>query len=117
MVVRGHFRRREGVRGLAARLPERKTGAGMVRDAALQIRQIKGGGAVASVGGAQKGEEGLVLVDGHCLPVAKSPAFRREVESEQFDLPEKWCRHKMDSWFGLVSRRKDPKQGDDEIHR
>ena len=60
------------------------------RHATTQVRQRKGGGAIATVGGPQQREERGVLRDGQELAVAKRPSFGREIEGENADFSNKW---------------------------
>src|SRR5260370_1370693 len=63
------------------------------RDPALEVRQREGRLAVAPIGRSQEREQGLVLVDGQQLAVAKSPALGREVERHDLDFADKRFAH------------------------
>ena len=70
---------------------------------ALEVGQGEGGDAVASVGGAEECEEGLVLADGQGLAVAEGEALGGEVEAENGDLTEERCTHGIADSLGLWS--------------
>ena len=86
MGVRGGLGDRERVILLTAQLSKSVSAAHMDRGATLQIRQAEIHPAVATVGGSEQREQGLVLIDGQELPVAEGPAFRRKIEAENPDL-------------------------------
>jgi hypothetical protein len=52
----------------------------------LQVRQGEGHGTVAAVSGPEQRKQSLFLIDGQELSVAKGPAFRREIETEDSDF-------------------------------
>ncbi len=62
-------------------------GGGRVRVG--QFGQLEGLLSVSAIGGAEEGEEGLVLRDGHVLPIAERPSARCEAEAYKSDSPTK----------------------------
>ncbi len=63
------------------------------RTPASEIRKSEIRLSVAAIGRAQQRKQRLILVDGQELPVAESPAFRREVERKQPDFRQKRLSH------------------------
>ena len=68
--------------------------AGVHRRISLQVRESKVRFAVAAVSGAEQRKQRGVLGDGQDLPIAKGPAFRREIERKYSDFSYKWIGHK-----------------------
>jgi hypothetical protein len=56
----------------------------------LKIRQPEGSHSISSVRGAQDGKEGLILIDGQQLPIAKSPSLGGEVPTDNLNFAQKW---------------------------
>jgi hypothetical protein len=62
----------------------------MYGHATLQIWQCEVRLAVAAISRAQDGKQGLVLINGQELPVARSPSLGRKIESEHPYFTDKW---------------------------
>lgn len=81
--------------GDLADLIEGRAGALALADghAATKIGQLKGGRAITTECGAQKGEEGGVLGDRKEGPLTGGVAARGEVETDEFDFTDEWFGH------------------------
>ena len=66
----------------AATLPLDKPGSHVDGNAALKSGKGKGRLSVTAIGGADQGEQSLVVSDGHQRAIAKRPACRGKVASE-----------------------------------
>ncbi len=76
----------ERVSLLAAHLAKNQPVAHVSGNAALKVGKAERPHAIAAIGRAEEREQGLVLIDGHQLPVAERPGLRREVEADELDL-------------------------------
>src|SRR5436190_22462783 len=88
-----YFRNQKRVRLLAPSFSENKTRSHVNRHATYQVREAKVHAAVAAIGGAEEGEERLVLVDRQQLPVAERPPLRREAKTHDSDFGKKRFSH------------------------
>jgi hypothetical protein len=59
-------------------------------NAALQIRQGKGGLPITAVRGADQVEESVILVNGYDRAIAERPADRSKVSGEHSDFAYEW---------------------------
>src|SRR5215470_8380610 len=62
---------------------------------ATQVGKIESCLPIPSIGGAQQRKQGLVLINGQGLTVAKCPAFWRKVETHNLDFRQEWFRHTL----------------------
>src|SRR6185503_14138757 len=65
------------------------------RHSAAQIGQRERALAVAAIGRADQGEQGLILGNRQQRPVAEAPAVRIEIAPEHADFADEWSAHDL----------------------
>jgi hypothetical protein len=93
MAVRGNLAGGERYTLRSAALAQSKARANVDGNAALEVRQGKGGLAISTVGGANQVEERIILIDGYQSSIAECPTYWRKVAGEHPYLAYERTRH------------------------